>query len=185
MAYEDLKALDELRKTGAITEEEYQREKQKVLDGAGASQAAPQDAAQGAPQSGYPPPPPPPPTYVVQPAGNRPLFGMAENTYLMLLHLSQLLGFLLPGVGFAAPIILWALNKDANPRVDAAGKQIFNFLISFAIYGIAAGVLVILLIGLLLLPAVGIVAFVFIIVAAVKANNGEVWDYPLTIKFFH
>lgn len=184
MSYEDLKALDELRKTGAITEAEYEQEKQKILSGTGAPQSAPTPGAV--------PPPPPPPSYqqtpapyATQPAANKPLFGMAENTYVMLMHLSQLLACITFGIGLAAPIILWALNKDSNPRVDAAGKRIFNFLISFAIYSIVSSFLIVLLIGGLLLLALGIVALIFIILAAVKANNGEDWDYPLTIKFFH
>ncbi|MDR2587728.1 MAG: DUF4870 domain-containing protein [Coriobacteriales bacterium] len=183
MSYEDLKALDELRKTGAITEAEYEQEKQKVLSGTGAPQSAPAPGA-------VPPPPPPgyqqaPAPYAAQPTGNKPLFGMAENTYLMLMHLSLFLGFLLPVLGLAAPIILWVINKDTNPRVDATGKRIFNFLISFAIYSFVAGLLIIILIGGLLLLALGVAALIFIILAAVKANNGEDWDYPLTIKFFH
>ncbi|MFA6751325.1 MAG: SHOCT domain-containing protein, partial [Fermentimonas sp.] len=32
MKYEDLKILDELREKGSITEEEYQREKEKILN---------------------------------------------------------------------------------------------------------------------------------------------------------
>jgi uncharacterized Tic20 family protein len=39
------------------------------------------------------------------------------------------------------------------------------------------------LVGILLLIALGIVAIVFPIIGAVKANNGELWEYPLTIKF--
>jgi uncharacterized Tic20 family protein len=205
VSYEDLKALDELRRTGAITEEEYQQEKQKVLSGTEASQAvpapgsAPQPAPTPGPQPGYAQPgytqqgyaqqAPPPPPYAGQPttgpATSKPLFGMAENTYLMLMHLSQFLGAIIPGLGLAAPIILWALNKDANQRVDATGKRIFNFLISYAIYCIAASFLIFAFIGLVLLPVLAVLVVVFVILAAVKANNGEDWDYPLSIKFFH
>ncbi len=40
--------------------------------------------------------------------------------------------------------------------------------------------------GVILLPliAVGILDFVFTIIGAVKANHGEVWNYPLSIRFF-
>jgi uncharacterized Tic20 family protein len=169
MSYEDLKVLDELRKNGSITEEEYQREKERVFN----------SAAQPQPQPVYAAPPGP----RVAP-GAQSLFGMQENTYLMLMHLSQFLGIVIPLLGFAAPIILWALNKDTNPRVDATGKRIFNFIISFVIYAVASSILTILLIGIFLLIALGVCSLVFIIMAAIKANNGEDWNYPLTISFF-
>ncbi len=38
-------------------------------------------------------------------------------------------------------------------------------------------------IGLVLLPIVGLVWFVLVIVGAVKASNGEYYRYPLTIRF--
>ncbi len=38
-------------------------------------------------------------------------------------------------------------------------------------------------IGFFLLLAIGVVAIVFPIIGAMKASNGEVWKYPLTISF--
>jgi uncharacterized Tic20 family protein len=40
--------------------------------------------------------------------------------------------------------------------------------------------------GVVLLPliAIGILDFVFTIMGAVKASNGELWNYPLSIRFF-
>jgi uncharacterized Tic20 family protein len=37
-------------------------------------------------------------------------------------------------------------------------------------------------VGMFLLPAVAIVDLVFLIIAAIKANNGEAYRYPLTIR---
>jgi uncharacterized Tic20 family protein len=39
------------------------------------------------------------------------------------------------------------------------------------------------LIGFLLMLGWTVIAIVFPIIGAVKANNGELWEYPLTIKF--
>lgn len=40
--------------------------------------------------------------------------------------------------------------------------------------------------GVILLPLIiiGILDFIFTIIGAVKASNGEVWNYPLSIRFF-
>ena len=114
--------------------------------------------------------------------------GMPPNTYCMLLHLSQLAN-LMPGLGIVAPIVMWAIAKDKSPQVDQHGKIVLNWMISAFIYGIACTILCITIIGLIVgVPgaiALVIVAIVFPIIAAVKANNdGTAWNYPLSIKFF-
>jgi len=153
MSYEDLNLLDELRRKGAITEEEYQREKDKVLNNQNNT------------------------------FSKQPFFGMAENSYLLLMHLSQFFGFIIPGLGFAAPIVMWLLNKDNSANIDQHGKNIVNFMISMFIYYAVAGILCFILIGIPLLILLGIMQFIFIILAALKAGNGEYWEYPLSIKF--
>ncbi|MGI6047840.1 MAG: DUF4870 domain-containing protein [Petrimonas sp.] len=155
MKYEDLKILDELREKGSITEEEYQREKTKILD----------DTTSSSSSFG----------------GSKPLFGLGENTYLMLMHISQLLGLLIPLGGFVAPVLMWITNKDTNANVDLHGKNILNFTISYLIY---TAVLAITIIGIPLLFVLGIIYVIFLIMAAVKANNGEYWRYPFIIQFF-
>ena len=105
-------------------------------------------------------------------------------TYLMFMHLSQFCGFIIPGLGFVAPIVLWLTNKDASIEVDRHGKNIVNFMISMFIYFAIAGLLCFVLIGIPMLIILGILEFVFIILAAIKANQGEYWPYPLAIPFF-
>lgn len=153
MKYEDLKILDELREKGSITEEEYQREKEKILNEPATS------------------------TYST---GTKPLFGLTENTYLMLMHFSQFLGLAIPLAGFVAPVIMWILNKETNANVDLHGKNILNFTISYLIY---TAVLAITIIGIPLLFVLGILYIIFVIMAALKANNGEYWRYPFIIQF--
>lgn len=151
MKYEDLKILDQLREKGSITEEEYQREKAKILNETISSSTS---------------------------SGSKPLFGLEENTYLMLMHVSQLLGLLIPLAGFVAPVLMWVINKDINANVDLHGKNILNFTISYLIYSAVLAI-----IGIPLLVVLGIVYLVFVILAAVKANNGEYWRYPFIIQF--
>lgn len=155
MNYDDLKTLDDLRRTGAISEEEYEREKQKFFNRSEDSQTT----------------------------NSNPLLGLTENSYIALMHISQLAGIIVPGLGFIAPVILWAINKDVNAKVNESGKHIFNFMISMLIYYAVSGVLCCIVIGIPMLIALGIMQIVFVIIAAVKANNGEFWRYPLTIDF--
>lgn len=110
--------------------------------------------------------------------------GMEQNTYLMLMHLSQLAGMVVAGVGFVAPIVMWAINKDKDAEVDRHGKNIINFLISWIIYYTVSALLIFVLIGIPILVVLGFLQLIFIIIATVKANNKEFWKYPMTIPFF-
>ena len=101
----------------------------------------------------------------------------------MFLHLSQLAGFVIPFGGIILPVILWQTQKEKMPALDAHGKMVVNFMLSVLIYAIVSVILMFVLVGFLTLLAVAIIHIVFPIVGAIKANNGELWDYPLTIKF--
>lgn len=148
--YDELSKLEELRAQGAITEEEFQQEKRKILNA----------------------------------SDSRAVGGMDEKTYITLMHLSQFAGLLLPGLGFIAPIAMWLIKSNENPNVDKHGKNIANFMISMIIYAIVSGILVLFIIGIPMLIALAIIEIVFIIIASVKAANGEYWKYPLSIPFF-
>jgi len=111
-------------------------------------------------------------------------WGMAENSYCMLMHLSLFAGVAVPGAGLVLPIVMWAVNKDESPVIDQHGKNIFNFMISLFIYLFVSAVLTLIIIGIIPLIAITIAAIVCPIMAAVKANDGTYWPYPLCIRFF-
>ena len=114
------------------------------------------------------------------PSGPPQMFwGMTENTYCMLMHLSQF-----AGTGPILPIVMWAVNKDQSPLIDQHGKNILNFIISMFIYVFASAILMLIVIGIIPLIAIAIASIACPIIAAVKANNGEYWPYPLCIRFF-
>ena len=101
----------------------------------------------------------------------------------MILHLSQLAGFLVPLAGLIVPILIWQLKKEEMPELDVHGKIIANWIISQLIYGLICGILVFVLVGVFLLIALGILAVIFPIIGAIKANEGRTWKYPLSISF--
>lgn len=84
---------------------------------------------------------------------------------------------------FIGPLIIWLLKKDESSFVDYHGKEYFNFLISYFIYSLISGILIIILIGGILLGIIGILVFIFTILAAVKAYEGERYQIPLVIRF--
>jgi uncharacterized Tic20 family protein len=101
----------------------------------------------------------------------------------MFLHLSLLLGLIIPVAGLVAPIVIWQLKRTEYPVIDIHGRIVLNWILSLLIYAAAAAVLILLLIGIPLLLALGILALIFPIIGGVKANRGEVWRYPLSIQF--
>ncbi|MFJ7725707.1 DUF4870 domain-containing protein [Neobacillus sp. NPDC097160] len=77
-----------------------------------------------------------------------------------------------------APLIIWLIKKDESSFIDYHGKEYFNFFISYFVYSIVAGILTIVIIGIFLLWALGIAALIFSIIAAVRAYEGEEYQFP-------
>lgn len=101
----------------------------------------------------------------------------------MACHLSALAGFVVPGFGhFLGPLIVWLIKRGESSEIDAHGKEALNFQISMLIYNLVAGVLCLVLIGFALLAVLHILNVVFVILAAIKANEGQMYRYPLTIR---
>lgn len=83
---------------------------------------------------------------------------------------------------FIGPLVIWLLKKDESPYVDYHGKEYFNFFITYTIYSIICTILMIVLIGFLAIWVVGIMYFVFTIIAAVKAYEGTPYKIPLIFR---
>jgi uncharacterized protein len=155
---DELQKLQQLRQSGAISDEEYTRAKANLL-------SAPPPSGQGAP---------------IAPVDTE----QQTRQWAMFLHLSQLANFLLPLGGLIVPIVIWQIKKTELPGIDVHGKMVVNWIISELIYFFVSFILLFVLVGFLLLPALAVLAIVFPIIGGVKASNGEVWKYPLSIPFF-
>ena len=81
------------------------------------------------------------------------------------------------------PSLLVYLLKSENLLLKSVAKDNLNFQLSLLIYGTAAAMTLIILIGLLLLPVVFIGGTIISILAAIAASKNEKYKYPLTIQF--
>ena len=108
-----------------------------------------------------------------------------ERMWAMFCHLSALAGFIIPFGSIIGPVIIWSIKKDEYPFVNEQGKEAINFQISMAIYMIISAILIIVVIGILMLIALGLFQLIMIVIASVRANNGESFVYPLSIRFLH
>lgn len=86
-------------------------------------------------------------------------------------------------IGFISPLLVYLLLKDRSAFVGENSKNALNFQIGVTIGYVIGSILTFVLIGILVLLAVGVVNIIFSILAAVAANRGEVYKYPLTIAF--
>jgi uncharacterized Tic20 family protein len=102
----------------------------------------------------------------------------------LVLHLSLLAGFLIPLAGMVAPIIIWQMKKEEMPGLDAHGKVVANWIISSIIYCGVSVLLIFVLIGIPLILLLCLVGVIFPIIGGIKASDGEVWKYPMSITFF-
>lgn len=112
-----------------------------------------------------------------------PVADSQERTWAMLCHLAAFGGFVAPLGNIFAPLVVWLVKKDAYPLVDDQGKESVNFQISISLYVLVSAIFSIVLIGLPFLIAALVFGIVGAIVGAVRANEGERYRYPLTIRF--
>jgi len=107
-----------------------------------------------------------------------------DRTWAMLAHLSALVGYsIVPFGNIVAPLVIWLIRKDQSWFVDDQAKESINFQISMVIYALISIPLVLLLIGIVLLILLYVFGIVMVIIAAIKANDGVQYRYPVTIRF--
>ncbi len=157
---DEIGKLNKLKEEGALTEEEFQKAKTSLL----AKTQSPGTQFKNS---------------VDQVATDVNMWGM-------FIHLSQFAGFMIPYAGLILPIVLWQIKKDESEVIDKHGKIVANWIITETIAFIALFILTLVTFGLggIVLIAFGVVAVIFPIIGAVKANSGELWSYPMSIQFF-
>jgi uncharacterized protein len=124
------------------------------------------------------------PAYGQQPYGQPGSGGLTsdERTWGGAAHWGALIAGLIGGLSFLGPLIVLLVKGNDSPWIRRQSVESLNFQISVLIYAIVSAVLILLLVGLILLPIVGIFWLVFTIIGSVKASTGEDYRYPLTIR---
>jgi uncharacterized Tic20 family protein len=117
---------------------------------------------------------------------NLPQPALPENqarTWAAFAHLAAFIGLLLPFGNIIGPLIIWLIKRNESPLVDDQGREALNFQISMSIYAFLSWLLTFILIGFLLLGILVIFWLIVVIVAAVKASDGQQFRYPLNLRF--
>lgn len=116
----------------------------------------------------------------VEAAGNNDVSSDDRN-WGVLTHAAAFAGFAVPFGNILGPLLVWLIKKDESWFVDANGKQALNFQITWTIFLTIALFTVIVGLGLILLPLVVLAWLIFVVIAMIRASEGEVYEYPLTI----
>jgi uncharacterized Tic20 family protein len=106
-----------------------------------------------------------------------PLSESDEKLWATLIHVGGIL------FGFLPALIGYIVLKDRGPFIRAHTATALNFQLTLLIAFFAGAVTSIIIIGIFVLMAAAILAVIFSIMAAVAANNGQYYTYPLTIRF--
>ena len=101
-----------------------------------------------------------------------------DKTMALIAHLSAIV------VGFLGPLVIWLMNKDKADKawLNEQAKESLNFQITVFIAYLVAGVLTMVLIGMLLIPVIMIGNLILCIMAGMKANEGVSYRYPFALR---
>ena len=136
-----------------------------------------------------------------------------QNTNAFLIHISAFAGFVFPFGQIITPLIAWQTLKDRSPFLDEQGKEAINFNLSYTLYAFILSIVLIPLFfrsfftnfnsfnnfqlnldlstnnlfSIMSLGSISVILYLvgisLIIIAALKAKEGESYKYPFTIKF--
>ncbi len=136
----------------------------------------------------YPPPPPP------QEYSDGSTTSNEDRTWAMAAHVGALVTAWF-ALGLIAPLVVLLIRGESSAFVRRHAVESLNFQISLLIYSLVGGVVVLVLtlltlgLGLfVMVPLIMVIAVFLLIVviqAGVRANNGDDYRYPLTIRLIH
>jgi uncharacterized Tic20 family protein len=93
------------------------------------------------------------------------------------MHVLSLVGFSLVG-----PLVVWLVKKDESAFINVQGRELLNFQLSVLIYAIICIPLCFVLVGFPLLVALACASLILTIIGLVKATEGKIYRFPLTIR---
>ena len=109
-------------------------------------------------------------------AGGGQLSQQDERLWAMLAHLGGIV------LWFIAPLVVMLTQGEKSPFTRRQAVEALNFQITLTIAYVVSAVLLIVLIGILLFFVVAVGGLILMIIAGIKANNGEDYRYPVNIR---
>ncbi len=108
---------------------------------------------------------------------------MNDRQWILIAHIGTLVGYSIAFGNFIVPLVIYLSKREESQEVAEHAKESLNFQISMAIYMIPAILLSFIIIGIPVLIFLVVTNLVCVILATVKADKGEFYRYPATIRF--
>ena len=99
-----------------------------------------------------------------------------EKTLALISHIGTMVS------SFLVPLVIWLTQKEKSDYVAYHAKESLNFQITMAIILIGSAVLTFIIIGIFLLIAASIFNLVMVVIATIKASEGEAYQYPINFR---
>lgn len=113
-----------------------------------------------------------------------------DKTWGLIAHLSPIAGSII-GLAPVGPLVVWLIKKEQSKFVAKSALEALAFSVGVFVFFVAFFIVAFALtclggIGVLLFPVgglIGIAYIVYIVIGAIRANEGKIYEYPLTSKF--
>jgi hypothetical protein len=107
-----------------------------------------------------------------------------EKTWALIAHFGGAAGmFVLGGVGgWIAPLIALVSRGNQSATVRQHAINALNFQLTWSIIGVIGYATICIIIGLIIFPIAALIGIIFGIIGGVRANDGQLYEYPVTIK---
>ena len=113
---------------------------------------------------------------------DEPITEKEERQWAMFAHIGTFSSMFVPLGNIIAPIVIWQMKKHESDFVVEQAKESLNFQITLMIYSLISLLLCIIIIGFFLIFALVIFGLIMIIIGGIKANEGEGFRYPMTLR---
>ena len=111
-----------------------------------------------------------------------PISEKEEHQWAMFAHIGTFSSMFVPLGNIIAPIVIWQMKKHESDFVVEQAKESLNFQITLMIYAVISILLCFIIIGFFLIFALVIFGLIMVIVGGIRANEGEDFCYPMTLR---
>ena len=107
-----------------------------------------------------------------------------EKTWALVAHFGGAAGMFVGGgiLGWVAPLIAMMSKGKESPTVRQHAINALNFQLTWSIVGLIGLLLICVAVGVLGVLAACAMGIIFGIIAGLKANEGQLYNYPASIK---
>lgn len=118
---------------------------------------------------------------------DRSYLGHTENAFQPVSDNERMLGVLSHALtliaGFLVPLIIYLLKRDESAFVRDHAKESLNFQLTLLIAYVIGFLLIFMVIGIILLPLIGLIQLVLVVIATINAADNKLYRYPFCIRF--